>query len=186
MIDNKHQKRLDDRLRPFTDTGLLTSVPNSWQILQGSFEMAPYVVIPDKDDSDRYEPSPISHPLLRTPIVLAYVGLDHFHIGSGLGASPRSIIRHLCIVHHQIMPDYDLQLLQTHEAGLDRLRSYIRALDHPRPRLITRLQRRMISTVMPNAREYRNELIRPGGWIDQAERMEFTPEEVMPKYLRKE
>jgi hypothetical protein len=37
---------------------------------------------------------------------------------------------------------------------------------------------------MPNDREYRNEMIRTGGWIDQAERMEFTPEEAMPKHLR--
>jgi hypothetical protein len=84
------------------------------------------------------------------------------------------------------MPDYDLQLLQTHEGGLDRLRRYLRELDHPRPRLLTRLHRRMISAVMPEPREYRNELLRPGGWIDRAERMEFTQEEEMPDHLRKE
>lgn len=180
------RERLNLRLSPFTDAGLLSAVPNPWQIIQGSFEMAPYVVIPDEDDSDRYGPAPIGHPLLRTPIVLAYIGPDHFQIGSGLRAAPRSIIRHLCIVHHQVMPDYDLQLLQTHEEGTDRLKHYLRELDHPRPRLIVRLHRRMISAVMPDPKGYRNELIRPGGWIDQAERMEFTPEEVMPEHLRKE
>lgn len=180
------QERLIHRLSPFTDTGLLPDVPNSWQILQGSFEMAPYVVLPDEDDSERYGTSLLGHPLLRTPIVLAYIGLDHFHVGSGLRAAPRSIIRHLCIVHHQVMPDYDLQLLQTHEGGIERLKHYLKELDHPRPRLITRLHRKLIDVVMPDPKGYRHELIRPGGWIDRAERMDYTSEEAMPDHLRKE
>ena len=186
MRPSERRERLSRRLSPFTEAGLLSAVPSSWQILQGSFEMAPYVVIPDDDDSDRYGPAPIGHPLLRTPIVLAYIGLDHFHVGSGLRAAPRSVIRHLCIVHHQVMPDYDLQLLLTHEGGTDWLRHYLRELDHPRPRLMVRLHRKLINAVMPDPRGYRNELTRRGGWIDQAERMEFTPEEVMPDHLRKE
>ena len=111
MGRRERRERLSRRLDPFTEAGLLPDVPNFWQILQGSFEMAPYVVIPDEDDTDRYGPAPIGHPLLRTPIVLAYVGPDHFQVGSGLRAAPRSIIRHLCIVHHQVMPDYDLSLI---------------------------------------------------------------------------
>jgi hypothetical protein len=94
-MDKEYRKRLDSRLRPFIEAGLLPDVPNPWQVLQGSFEMAPYVVIPDEDDSERYRLSPLGHPLLRTPIVLAYIGSDHFHVGSGLRAASRSIIRHL-------------------------------------------------------------------------------------------
>ena len=81
------------RLVPFLDAGLLTYVPNRWQRIQGAFEMAPYVVIPDDDDSERYDGTLMGNPILRTPIVLAYIGLDHFRIGDGLGAVPRSIIR---------------------------------------------------------------------------------------------
>jgi hypothetical protein len=177
---------LHQRLSPFLDAGLLLEVPNRWQRLQGMFEMAPYVVIPDEDDDERYEGAPMGNPLLRTPLVLAYIGPDHFRIGSGLGAKPRSVIRHLCIVHHQVMPDYDLQLLQTHEQGLDQLERYLKEIDEHRPRLLHRLHRRIIDAVLPDAREYRNEFIKTGGWLERARDMEYTQDADMPAFLRKE
>ena len=178
--------QLQQRLGQFISAGLLTQVPNRWQRLQGSYEMAPFVVIPDKDDSDRYEGAVMGNPLLRTPIVLAYVGWDHFHVGSGLGASKQSLIRHLCIVHHQVMPDYDLQLLQTHSHGLKELRDYLIEMDGANPSKSTLRHRRWIEKVLPKPEEYRREFIKPGGWIDRAEAMDYTPDDQIPEYLRPE
>ena len=174
------------RLSPFLDSGLLARVPNRWQRLQGAFEMAPYVVIPDDDDSERYDGAPMGNPLIRTPIVLAYIGIDHFRIGSGLGARRKSIIRHLCIVHHQVMPDYDLQLLQTHCDGLRQLENYLKELDANRPRLRHRFHRRVIDAVLPNARHYRNEFTKPAGWLARARAMEYTKDHDIPGHLRSE
>jgi hypothetical protein len=177
---------LQQRLTQFIESGLLSKVPNKWQRLQGSYEMAPFVVIPDKDDKERYEGSSMGNPLLRTPIVLAYIGWDHFRVGSGLGASSQSLIRHLCIVHHQIMPDYDLQLLQTHSSGLEELRSYLSEIDGPSPSKSTLRHRRWIKKVLPRAEDYRREFTRPGGWIDRARAMDYTPDEQIPDHLRAE
>ena len=148
--------------------------------------MAPYVLIPDEDDNDRYESAPMGHPLLRTPLVLTYIGLDHFRIGSGLGATKKSLIRHLNIVHHQVMPDYDLQLLQLHPEGLDELRCYTEELDSYRPKSSVRRHKHWIAKVLPNPKHYRNELTKRNGWIDQAESMEYTPDTLIPDYLRAE
>jgi hypothetical protein len=177
---------LHKRLKPFLEAGLLTHIPNKWQIIQGACQMAPYVLFPDADDGERYKGAPMGHPLLRTPLVLAYVGLDHFHIGSGLRARKKSIIRHLNIVHHQIMPDYDLQLLQLHKDGLAELTRYTKELDNRKAKQSIKRHKRHIDRVLPNAKHYRNELLKVGGFIDRARKMEYTPSSQIPDYLRPE
>ena len=183
---SKFDFHLHQRLKPFLETGLLTHIPNKWQILQGAYQMAPYVVVPDPDDGMRYKGATLGHPLLRTPLVLAYIGWAHFHVGSGLGAEKKSIIRHLNIVHHQVMPDYDLQLLQLHPGGLDELTCYTKELDNPRAKNNIKRHKRWIDRVLPHATHYRNELLKSDGWIDRARRMEYTPDEHIPDYLRPE
>lgn len=102
----------------------------------------------------------MGHALLRTPIVLAYIGLDHFHIGSGLRARKKSAIRHVNIVHHQVMPDYDLQLLQLHKDGLEELTRYTKELDNRKAKQSIKRHKRLIDKVLPNAKHYRNELLK--------------------------
>tara|TARA_B100000131_G_scaffold268081_1_gene266668 strand:- start:713 stop:1414 length:702 start_codon:yes stop_codon:yes gene_type:complete len=179
-------RRLHAQLQPFLDAGLLTQVPNKWQITQGACQMAPYVVFPDDDDAERYKGAPMGHPILRTPLVLYYVGLDHFHIGSGLGARKKSIIKHLNIVHHQEMPDYDLQLLQLHKDGLDQLARYTKELDNRKAKQSIKRDKRLIDKVLPNARHYRNEILKTGGFIDRARRLDYTPDSQIPSFLRAE
>jgi len=174
------------KLLPLIDAGLLNQIPNRWQIRQGEYEMAPHVIIPDTDDGDRYAGAKLGHPLLRTPLTLCYIGLDHFRVGTGLGASKKSLIRHLCIVHHQIMPDWDLQLLQMFPTGLKDLRDYIMCLDKPLSCKKIKRHKRWIDKVLPNAQAYRNDFIKKGGWIDKAEKFEYTEDRKIPSYLRKE
>ena len=190
---SKFRKYLDQcdpllcqRLRPFIKRGLVSHIPNRWQVLQGEWEMAPYVIFPDIDDKERYEGAVFGNPLLRTPLILMYIGLDHFRIGTGLGASKVSLIRHLNIVHHQVMPDWDLQILQFFPDGLDDLRRYTRGLDTRRVSSKIELHRQWIDKIIPNAREYRQELLRKDGWIDKAERMNYTTDDQIPAHLRSE
>jgi hypothetical protein len=115
-----------------------------------------------------------------------YIGLDHFRVGTGLGASKKSVIRHLNIVHHQVMPDWDMQILQLLPGGLEELRDYTRALDDPSSPSKIKRHRKWIDGVMPNAQEYRREFLKKDGWIDKAQRYEYTPTEKIPEYLRPE
>jgi hypothetical protein len=184
VVDEAVNNQLKNRLAPFLASGMLTGVPNQWQITQGNWEMAPYVVVPDVDDSDRYAGAVMGHPMLRTPLVLAYIGWDHFKVGSGLSASVDAIIKHLCIVHHQVMPDYDLQLLQTHPNGFEKLEAYIKQLDSEKPRFKHRMHKKVIDAVLPDAREYRSMYLGENGWIARAKRMDYTQDSMIPDYLR--
>ena len=181
-----YDRQLRRRMRVYLEDGIVKDLPNRWQVLQGEWEMAPYVVIPDADDSQRYESAPMGNPLLRTPLVLFYIGLDHFRIGTGLGAGTNSLIKHLNIVHHQIMPDWDLQLLQLKSGGLEKLKLYIDELDSKRPKLKHRIHRALIDAVLPDAREYRREFVKPGGWIERAANFDYTTDDDIPTYLRQE
>jgi hypothetical protein len=160
------------RLQPFVDAGLLPTIPTRWQRFQGQVAMVAYVVYPAASDRARYAGTPLGHPILRQVIQMPAVGRDHFRIGDGLGASLAGLVRHLLVVFHEGSPSYDIQLIQTHEGGLDALRQGIEAVETgatPAPR---RLQRR-IDLVIPNASHYRRGFLEPGGFIDQAARFEY-------------
>ena len=189
-VNNSHHtaydRQLRRRMRVYLQGGIVTNLPNRWQVVQGEWEMAPYVVVPDDDDAVRYAGAPMGNPLLRTPIVLCYIGLDHFRVGTGLGASKNSVIKHLNIVHHQVMPDWDLQLLHLKPDGLEHLRWYINQLDSKRPAIKHRIHRMLIDAVLPDARDYRQSFVKQGGWIDKANNFDYTPDSEIPEYLRPE
>lgn len=171
------------RLRVFQEAGLVPHVPNTWQLLQGQLEMAPYVALPDGGDQERYAGTLLGHPLLRTPLVFFEIGPDHFRIGHGLGLQAESLFKHLAIVYHEGMPSYDLQLAQTIPGGLARLRNYLEEIDSGAT-WERRRQRARIDLVVPNAADYRRQFLEQGGWIDRAEAFDY-PEEVEP-FLRVE
>jgi len=176
---------LEARLEPFLRRGLIDAVPTRWQLLQGELEMAPYVVMPDRGDSARYRGAPLGHPLLRQPIVTSQVGLDHFRIGHGLAVPREAQALHLCFVYHEGMPVYDLQLCQTHPAGLAHLRDVMTGIEAGATRRHRRW-RRLIDLIIPDASGYRRRFLEPGGFIERAEAFDYPGPEVVAPFLRSE
>ncbi|MFT7582884.1 MAG: hypothetical protein ACI9MR_004569 [Myxococcota bacterium] len=176
---------LRDRFKPFIDAGLIQGIPTPWQLALGAIEMAPYVIMPDDGDKDRYSGALLGNPLLRQPIIFAYVGRDHMRIGHGLDVSPKSQRRHLNFVFHEGMPVYDLQLVQTHPDGLEELRRAMMQLEEGT--LPQRAwQRRMIDLVIPDASSYRRRFVEPGGYIDRALAFDYPPLDGVAEFLRPE
>jgi hypothetical protein len=168
---------LRQRLRIFLDAGLLRRIPTRWQIQQGTLQMLPYVSSTDATAEAWYEGAPFGHPLVRQPLIIARVGLDHFRTGPALGAKRSSLVEHLHLTYHQGMPVFDLQLVQTHERGLDVLRERTEVLlanDTPRARRFNRYA----SLILPRAHDYYRQFLGSDGWIARAERLEYpTPEQ---------
>jgi len=160
------------RLRPFLERGLIRGVPTVWQLIQGQIEMAPYVVMPDRGDRLRYAGAPFGHPLLRQPLLLGEIGVDHLRVGHGLAARLESQLKHLAFVSHEGMPTYDLQVLQTHPDGLESLRLLFTEIDAGATS-IRRRQRRLADLIIPDAASYRARFTAPGGYIDRAARFDY-------------
>ncbi len=178
-------KNLSRRLEIFREAGLVHTIPTEWQLLLGQLEMAPYVVMPDAGDDARYAGAPLGHPLLRTPIVLSQIGLEHLRVGHGLHSSLVALLLHVAYVFHEGMPSFDLQLVQTHPGGLDALRRFLTDLDaSDAPEF--RHHRRLIDLVLPNARAYREAFVVEGGFIDRAERFDYPSAEEVAPFLRPE
>jgi hypothetical protein len=185
MERSTFETTLAHRLQVFSDAGLIRKVPNKWQLTQGNFEMAPYVVIPDKDDTERYQDAPFGNPILRTILILGHIGIDHFQIGSGLKASVTSICKHLNLVHHQVFPSYDLQLLQTHKSGLEIFRSYIERVECENSSW-GRRKRKLAKLIIPNSDIYRKNFLEKHGWIERASKLDYEKDTDIPNYLRSE
>ena len=173
------------RLAVFVNAGLIPQVPTTFQLLQGQLEMAPFVLLPDAGDDDRYAGAPLGHPLLRTPLVFWEIGPDHLRIGHGLHAAAESLYRHLMFVFHEGMPAYDLQLIQTVPGGLATFREYVQDIDGARTPERAR-QRKRIDLVVPDAARYRRCFLEPGGWIDRAEALDYPGEAEVAAFLRPE
>lgn len=163
---------LEARLQPFFARGLLRDMPTTWQLVLGQIEMAPYVVLPDAGDKKRYEGALYGHPLIRTPIVVSQIGVEHFRVGHGLHSSMEALERHLAYVYHEGMPVFDLQLVQTHAGGLERLRAFLQGIEDGASREHLR-HRSLTSVIIPNAARYRRWFLEPGGWIDRAAAFDY-------------
>ena len=118
-------EQLAARLRVFTDAGILGVVPTRWQLLQAEIEMTPYVISTDATAEEGYRRDVLAHPLVRQALIFAHVGRDHLRTGSALGARLESICAHLILTFHRGMPVFDLQVIQTHDGGLERLAAAI-------------------------------------------------------------
>ena len=178
-------KDLQTRLAPFIERGLITSIPTAWQLLCGQLEMAPYVVMPDAGDKSRYDGAAFGHPMLRTPLILSQIGWEHFRIGHGLHSTLETLILHLAYVFHEGMPIFDLQLVQTHPGGLDRLRATLTAIDSSSDPLGAH-HHRLISLVIPDPAAYRRSFLEPGGWIDRAAAFDYPAPDSAAPFLRSE
>ena len=178
-------KDLATRLAPFLERGLITSLPTTWQLLCGQLEMAPYVVLPDAGDKSRYDGAACGHPMLRTPLILSQIGWEHLRIGHGLDTSLETLVLHLAYVFHEGMPIFDLQLIQTHPGGLERLRTTLAAIDASSDPFGAH-HHRLSSLVIPDAAAYRRCFLAPGGWIDRAAAFDYPAPESAAAFLRSE
>jgi hypothetical protein len=163
---------LEARLQVFVEAGLLARVPTRWQLLQAEIEMTPYVVSTDATAEEGYRDHLASHPLVRQLRLFAHVGRDHLRTGSALGAKLESVCAHLILTYHRGMPVFDLQVIQTHERGLDRLRDAIReTLDGSTP---TGARRAAIATtLLREPRAYLEGFLGDGGYIARAARFDY-------------
>jgi hypothetical protein len=159
---------LEVRVRPFLDAGLLRAVPTRWQIRLGQIEMTPYVISTDATAEEGYR-SGFGHPLVRQPIIFSQVGLDHLRTGSALGARLDSLCAHLQLTFHRGMPVFDLQAVQTHPGGLDRLAEAIDAIRTGRAARRHAIARLILRD--PDA--YFARFTGADGWIERARRFDY-------------
>jgi hypothetical protein len=167
---------LEMRLRTFIDAGLVERLPSPWQLRQAELEMTPYVLSTDVTAEESYSGAALSHPWTRQAFLLAQVGPDNLRTGSGLGAKPSSVCRHLELTFHRGMPVFDLQVVQTHEGGLDALRGSIEELlSNETAR--ARRRNRIADLLLADREAYYRSFVEPGGWIDRAARLDYPEPE---------
>lgn len=165
-------RELSERLRVFLDAGLLRAIPTAFQIRQGELAMLLYVVSSDATDESRYVGRPLGHPLVRQPLILSQVGVDHLDPGCSLGARLSSVATHVLFTFHQGMPVYDLQLMQTHANGLSWFRREVEEhLDGRTPR--ARRRNALLATILNDPAEYHRRFLGEDGYIARAERLDY-------------
>ena len=163
---------LAQRFSTFVDAGLLTRVPTRWQLLQGEIEMTPYVISTDATSEEGYRAHVPSHPLVRQLLIFAHVGRDHLRTGSALGAKLDSICAHLILTLHRGMPVFDLQVVQTHERGLERLRHAIEdTLAASTP--VGKRRWKIVTTLLQDPVAYLEQFLGNDGWIARAARFDY-------------
>jgi hypothetical protein len=163
------------RLKIFTDAGLLKHIPTPWQLRQGEWEMTPYVMSTDATDEKYY--TRLGHPVLRQAIILREVGLDHLATGSALGVKLESVCAHLQLTFHVGMPVFDLQVVQTHPNGLERLQVMLEDMANGTTALGQR-RRRIATRIFLDPDAYIGRFFGADGWIARAARFDYaTPGE---------
>ncbi|MCA9573937.1 MAG: hypothetical protein H6726_05565 [Sandaracinaceae bacterium] len=167
-----HRYSLAARLAPFVEAGLVTRIPTAAQVRQGELQMLPYVISSDATSEECYAGTPLGHPVVRQPVLLGLIGRDHLETGTGLAAALDSVIRHLHFTYHQGMPVWDLQVIQTHEGGLDALRAETEALLAPRTR-VHRARRRLLGWIVADPDAYLRLFLGEDGYIARAARFDY-------------
>jgi hypothetical protein len=162
---------LNRRLGIFLEAGMLKKIPTRWQLIQGYVEMTPFAISTDVTTEEGYR-VPLGHPVLRQPMLLAEIGFDHFNTGSALASALDSVCAHLELTYHRGMPVFDLQVVQTHEGGLEYLRqSFEDLLTSATPK--ARRRRALAERILSNPDEYFRKFLGPTGWIEQAKKLDY-------------
>lgn len=167
-----HRYDLARRLAPLVEAGLIQRVPTDAQVRQGELQMLPYVISADATYEEFYEGTPLGHPVVRQPILLALIGKDHLETGTGLAAALQSVIRHTHFTYHQGMPVWDLQVIQTHPGGLEALRAETEALLAPRT-LRHRARRALLGCILADPDSYLRLFLGDDGYIARAARFDY-------------
>ncbi|MCO4743954.1 MAG: hypothetical protein KC912_04140 [Proteobacteria bacterium] len=162
---------LDERLKIFADAGLITRIPTRFQLLQGEFEMTPFVISTDATLESAYRDTVWANPVVRQPALLREIGLDNLKTGSGLGMRLSSICKHLQLTWHQGFPVFDLQIIMTHPDGLDEFERRVEQLieDRTPP---ARRQNVLARRLFPDPEAYYAQFLGEDGWIERARRFE--------------
>jgi hypothetical protein len=171
MAEANSKTDLAARLVRFTDAGLLRRIPTRWQLLQGEWEMTPYVMSTDATDESAYTRR--GHPVLRQLTILREIGLDHLATGSALGVKLESLCTHLELTHHQGMPVFDLQLVQSHPGGLAHLRARLEEMTAGSTPL-GRRRRRIATRILRDPDGYLGRFFGADGWLARAERLDYA------------
>ena len=163
---------VETALTVFRERGLVREVPTAFQLLQGVFAMAPYVLSSDATNEAYYRGAPFGHPLLRQPILIKETGFDHLRVGPAFGAKIESLCIHLHMTYHQGMPCFDLQVAHVKPGGLDRLRERTEeVLEGETP--YARHRRKMQRLILPKPDEYMQQFLGEDGWIARAQRFDY-------------
>jgi hypothetical protein len=166
------KEALNQRIKPFLDQGLIKKAPTWWQIRQGELQMLPYVSSTDATHEQFYKGTLLGHPIVRQPVLLARIGIDHLRLGCAFGAKVDSVIAHMHHTYHQGMPIFDLQVLQTHPEGLTRLKCRTdQLLENKSP--WARWSNKLIAMIIAEPHKYVAQYAGPDGWIARAQNFEY-------------
>jgi hypothetical protein len=130
------------------------------------------VVSTDATTEEGYRDHLASHPLVRQVRLLAHVGPDHLRTGSALGAKLDSVCAHLILTFHRGMPVFDLQVIQTHDGGLEYLRGAIQeALEESTVR--GKRRRAIANALFLDPVAYLEQFLGDDGFIARAARFDY-------------
>ena len=129
------QADIDARLAGFVRTGRLERVPTVWQVRMGTAVMLPITLSESERERQRSRSTFAGQVPVRVPIQLLY-SPRQLLTTSGIELRARDVVRHLlCVYHEEAFLGYDLQLLESHEGGLELLEREASAVVDGRNRL---------------------------------------------------
>ena len=109
------------RLQFFVDRGMLRAIPSRWQLRAGCVVMLPFVLNETEVERRTNRRTLLGQVPLRVPLQILFSPAQAI-VGTGLDERCDAIVRHLLSsFHDDAVITYDLQLLQTHPNGLQRL-----------------------------------------------------------------
>lgn len=132
---------IDARLGWFVRAGRLERVPSAWQLRIGTTVMLPITLSESERERARSRNTFAGQVPIRVPLQLLYSPRQLLST-SGIELRARDIVRHLlCVYHEDAFLGYDLQLLESHDGGLELLESEAMRVVEGRSRISRILQR---------------------------------------------
>jgi hypothetical protein len=121
---------IDARLGWFVRAGRLERVPSPWQLRIGTAVMLPITLSESERERARSRSTFAGQVPIRVPLQLLY-STRQLLSTSGIELRAQDIVRHvLCVYHEDAFLGYDLQLLESHDGGLELLeREATRVID---------------------------------------------------------
>lgn len=115
------QQHIDKRMGFFVRHGYLERVPTPWQVHVGGIAMLPFTLSESERERARSRTTLMGQVPIRVPLQIFY-NPRQIIPDTGITHRPRQIVRHMLSVYHEdAMLGYDLQLLQSHDGGLELL-----------------------------------------------------------------
>jgi hypothetical protein len=116
------QDHIAARLSFFVKHGMLERLPSAWQVRVGRAVMLPITLSESERERQRSRSTWAGQIPVRVPLQLLYSPQQVF-ADTGLSLAPRHIVSHLlCVYHEDAFLGYDLQLLHSHNGGLELLK----------------------------------------------------------------